>query len=311
MLRLTFLFLFVLLANVSSEENIYYYWPVVFNNATPADFYPAPTPTATATITPTLTPTATPTPTPMPPKKAGAAWAFLNPGNVDEGVNINWWHKWYPSTGITAEMEFVPHIKCDEYRGQSLLPIAQQSLPGDYTGVILFLNEPDLADCPMTPYEGYLFYLQVDAAFPEAQLTTPQVSHLDWYTHHYEWLKEFMSYLEPEQRPEILTVHTYFQHQYDKQVDDLTYLAVNEWGYGEIRIWVTEFNTCKTQTPKDLAFFRDMIIWFNNDPRIERYFVFSPHIYAGYGYDFWLPCRLIDDEGNLTPYGQVWLQYAH
>jgi len=243
------------------------------------------------------------------PPMQGWARAYSDLTNAEmKKLGIEWYYDYnlrYPLPH-RAGAEYVPFLWCDIYPslayGKAAIRYfdALQKLPPDYSGYLLFLNEPDLpgsivdgGQCERTPRQAAYMLKATRELCPGCVLVGPVVSHKDYF-HGWPWLTEF--YREARaigvRLPEVSAIHTYLDED-PQLIIDSHFRLLRQFPGAATTAWVTEFASA------DPAQVERMIATYQADPRIERYAWFTARGWRA-------EMSLIDGAGRLTPVGEVW-----
>lgn len=221
-----------------------------------------------------------------PEPQNGAAWAAAGRRHPRDAeiLHIAWYHNWGP---VGANLEngavFVPTLWCDRYPpmdwadGTNLLQRMTEVIPANYTGPILFINEPDLpgsdtgGQCDRTPEQAAWLYYQLRLAFPRATLVGPQPSHLD-YVNGWPWLRAFYDFLSSQgwPPPDVATIHTYIDTEPPGKIVDSLFALLSAYPDAPHTAWVTEYGSCN---PGIIHLMRS---YWQSDARITRWAFFTP-----------------------------------
>jgi hypothetical protein len=280
---------------------------------------PQPTPEATAEA-----PTPTPRPTtavrmaaapqyvvwlpvvarPEPVRGWAKAYSNLSDDEL-AALGIEWYYDYalrYP-LHHRAGVEYIPFLWCDIYPALRYeAPViryfdALAKLPEDYSGYLLFLNEPDLRggrndgpQCERTPRQAAYMLLAAREVCKNCIMVGPAVSHED-YRAGWRWLAAFYDEVRRlgVKPPEVAAIHTYLPEAPKLIVDSLFGLLATYEG-APTTAWVTEFAGGEAQSAR-------MIAYYESDPRIERYAWFTARGWAA---------DLITQDSQLTPLGEIY-----
>ncbi len=260
------------------------------------------------------------------PGKAGVAFSSHTDGAERVallGRSVAYWRGWQVGGALPGDkwgLAYTPSLWCDFFARKGVTTTLQyqlhvlDALGSDYSGPLLFLNEPDLGfyghygQCEVSPYRAAQLYVHVREKLPHAQLVGPGLSHVD-YIQGYRWLDAWWRAVvaitgEP---PEMAAwdVHNYIQ-----QGDPLApYDALEAWlvarGVENPKFWITEWGTCNA------ARAAQMKSAFDGDARIERHYWYDQ--YKAY-WDGEQRCMTLFVEGRLplqlSDLGEAWMSTA-
>lgn len=289
----------------------------------------APTAVPTATARPTVPAPASPTPKPttvvrmvtapeyvlwlpvvayeLPPPVRGWAKAYSNLSDAElAALGIEWYYDYALRFPLLhrAGVEYVPFLWCDIYPAMRYEAPgiryfdALAKLPEDYSGYLLFLNEPDLRgsrvdgdQCERTPRQAAHMLLAAREVCPGCVMVGPAVSHED-YRAGWRWLAAFYDEVRRlgVAPPEVAAIHTYLDEPPSLIVNSLFGLLAT-YPDAPTTAWVTEFATTDTRQA------RQMLAYYERDERITRYAWFTAR---GWRAD------LITGGGRLTAVGEVY-----
>jgi hypothetical protein len=222
----------------------------------------------------------------------GIAMAYPNTADL-EAVNASWWHQWGKCPDDTR---CVPMTWGGE----------DPQLPVDYSGYVLFLNEPENpAQANISVRDAIQLYVNYTAQYPQAKwVIGNSLFWGDWA----QWLVDFKALCAVTDgciAPEYWGVHVYMRCGTGYEADcmafvngNLTYLHATLGG----TFWVTEFAEIKGNLKLD----KMMVDYFNRTNWIARYAYFTnksmpsdPWVQAGWTVD------LFDwDTGEMTAIGR-------
>lgn len=222
--------------------------------------------------------------------KAGFAWAEYGTRQPHDAeyLGATWFLVWSPidphqgrqRTGI----ESVTYAPCPTGGYQAYGDAVKwdafdrldKYLGRNWSGPILFLNEPDLPDqCNLNPIRAAKFYAQLRKQYAKAILIGPAVSDGD-YVKGWPWMKGFYDELErmKVKMPDHSAIHSYVRWQHPQVLVDSHFDMLAQYSGAPTTAWVTEFAACGR--PDRLA---QMIDTYQNDERILRYAYFGPRIF--------------------------------
>jgi hypothetical protein len=218
-----------------------------------------------------------------------------------DAVGATWYYTWshYPAPSI--DQRYVP---------MSYYGLFDDRLPVDYDGFVLFLNEPNnpapfgAGISPQLAAERYAAFVQ---ARPNAKLVVGNAS--AWSS---MWYMEFIWALDANYpdtpKPQYYGFHGYVE-------DWITVEQLEKWWdategfiyyYSGIHpeIWITEF----ADTTGDTASFTALMDVIQNKPHITRFAYFTNRYdpEADYIPVGWHDFNLINDDGSLSPMGEVY-----
>jgi len=214
-------------------------------------------------------------------------------------VGAGWWYNWTYKPGGNG----TPMIWGPQYLGKPL--------DGD-TSWLMFYNEPEHPKqgyC--VPEQGAADWAQLPALYPGRRYVSPGCYDLTWLE---RWLPLV------ERMPDALAAHCYVNRNCKDAMRGHFERAVQiAEQYGIPEVWATEWSYVgEVYDPPDeaAAFIRDMLAWFERQPRLTRqaYFQLS---HAGDGSEWWWRANwdtsLVDfDTGEITALGQAFagVEYA-
>lgn len=242
---------------------------------------------------------------------SNAGYAWPNIGATENSLlKVGWRQDWRITPGLlkNGNVEYVQHFSCDvrpywTYNEDvtahmfDLLRSHVEIIGVDTPFYLLFLNEPQHpGQCSRTPEQSAYMYREVLKIAPNAIIVGPQVS--DWDYPNWTWLREWYRQIDllGLPHPEYAGIHSYRSDDPALLVNS-QFSALAELG-GTQKGWVTEFGNPNPEV------IRQMILYYQSDPRIERYAYFTPH---GLVDGTWDNLALFID-GELTETGQVWVE---
>lgn len=245
------------------------------------------------------------------PKK-GVAWAYGRQNIHDEErLCISAYHVW----GLLAEgtgyagLEHFNVFWSDIYtsptgESHNYFDDLEARLGNDYDGILLFLNEPELDDqANKMPTDGAQLYLDLKAQCPDCQLYGPMVSahdhlckddpnQLPYYDDlqakydNWCWFREWWSEVErlsgePPQMDGYTIHHTLGREE--GPIDPINSLQATVASLGDLRpfkVIVSEYAVPKNgdEASCDADFMAEMTDAYNQDPRVEYFFAFTPNL---------------------------------
>lgn len=242
--------------------------------------------------------------TPSPVRGWAKAYSDLTNEEIKK-LNIEWYYDYmlhYPFP--QRDIEYIPFLWCDIYPSLKYdNPVINyfeklKLLPENYSGYLLFVNEPDLkgsitdgGQCERTPRQVAHMLLATREICPKCIIVGPAISHED-YRANWTWLRAFYEEVKSLKikPPEIAAIHTYLEEKPNLIIDSL-FMMLLEYKNSPTKVWVTEF---ATKNPKQMEY---MINFYKNDSRVERYAWFTARNWQA---------DLITRDGELT---QLGIQY--
>jgi len=199
---------------------------------------------------------------------------------------------------------FIPNVSCTvrrygDYRnGRLQLQEAAVNLPPNYSGYLLFLNEPlYTGQCNIDPYNAALLYWQTVEQYPNACISSPNFSHLAVLKYG-DNIDQYIQAIADNAPDGVAfegfcfwAVHNY--HAPNPQlIYDLLTTKMGQWGDGDKPIWVTEYGVAQQGDTYNMM--RATLC----NPRIVTAWWYAP---VG-DYD-----TSLRDKNGLTPLGQSYL----
>ncbi len=247
------------------------------------------------------------------PAKKGAALTTKNPGWEAKVSSLepSWHYSWSAVLQPTRPqgVPFAPMIW--GYYGptptfqETIATLTQQRAQGFVTE-LLGLNEPDGVD------QANVSVARALEAWPAFESTGLRLGSPAPVNPTNAWMREFMTAVDAQGlRVDFVTVHWYGGLNADSLLNVLQSVHTL---YGR-PVWLTEFAPAdwaatperpNRYTPADIeAFMRRALPLLDAAPFVERYswFSFAPSSLPGG------PAALFDDDGNLTPLGQVYQRH--
>jgi hypothetical protein len=219
-------------------------------------------------------------------------------------LRATWVWNWGTHPGLYPNVESIPAIWDASRIGKPL---------GGNSAWLLGFNEPDIGNqANMTPAAAAVAWRQIEAAYPDRKLASPQVIYGPS-----GWLTEFRnSYIALYGRPprlNALAIHTYVGNaaaDYIAQVQSYIELA-KQWDIGEV--WVTEFALAPAmdrtlrETMTELEMY---LAWLDAEPMVTRYAVWTNRVECmnqqfGFRYDGPFDTPLIHLDGSMSELGKV------
>jgi hypothetical protein len=189
-----------------------------------------------------------------------------------QALGVSWVWNWSTQPPTFAGVESVPCVWDASYIGKPL---------GGSSSWVIGFNEPDQWDqANMTPEAGALAWRDLEAAYPERKLASPQVvkpgEH--WLE---KWYAAYLAHYDHAPKIDALVLHTYWGNNlaaYQEQVRYYIKLA-DLWGVPEV--WITEFafapvldGTVREATAELAAY----IAWLDAQPTVTRYSVWTNRV---------------------------------
>ena len=207
----------------------------------------------------------------------------MQPASDIDLIGAQWYHAWRPSNpypGIQAE--FVPML----WHG-----LPDESLPADYSGVILVGNEPDNPNqLNISPQEMARRLALTRQHYPRARLLC-----CGTLSYHYDWLAQFMAL---GVLPDAWQVHAYIEGPFAAS-DIIAQLdAFHRLTGGPA--WITEYGSLNG----DVAQFAQLTTWMEQQTWIERIAPYTnrqPH--QGQWWEIDARVELVAPDGTLTDLG--------
>jgi len=213
-------------------------------------------------------------------------------GDVDK-LNCGWFYDWACTVAYLPDPRYVPM----SYSGRLLT-----TLPVGYSGYVLMHNEPDTTgqDNYHSPSEAAAQVLAMHTRYPNARLIVGGTTQFG-----YDWLVSFKALLGTYQ-PEGYHIHAYV-FPGSPGDPDATIDYLKEGWFPQVlsvctgQIWITEFADTIHLTNELLSYIQSL-------PWVTRYAWFANRMY---GTESWYPDwpinpALIDEGGNLTPFGEMY-----
>lgn len=205
-------------------------------------------------------------------------------------LGASWYYHWGVSLELLTDPRYIPMNRFGN----------DETLPTDYRGYILFLNEPDVQrpfGVDIKPEVAAERYGISSKRYPNAKfITGGVVAHGHW------WMSEFIRLCAGMKKPYAYHIHGYIQ-------DSLTYEIITGYLQRHIdlwksKIWVSEFNDTRGR----YAEMYRLTNWMENNPMVERYAAFTNRATVA---DPWYPggwadLSLIDGNGALTKLGHAY-----
>ena len=167
------------------------------------------------------------------------------------------------------------------------------AIPGDYTGDLLFLNEPNLeTQSNVTPDEAVAKLAVVRAAYPRARIIGCGVS--VWAT---GWVYYF---LRAGGVVDAWHVHAYTEEWITPAVAQ-NYLMQHHLQTGG-EYWITEYGS----PAGSLNDFRSMTEWFMRQPWITRIAAYTNRQPEGVPWAIGKGCDMVRADGTLNPIGEYY-----
>ena len=239
----------------------------------------------------------------------GWAKAYSSLSDADmQRLGIDWYYDYalrWPAPS-QAGAQYVPFLWCDIYPALAYdAPVIRyfdslRALPAEYSGYLLFLNEPDLrgstrdgGQCERTPRQAAYMLRAAREICPGCIIVGPAASHED-YLAGWPWLRQFYDEVARigVRPPDIAAIHDYTGQQPGAIVDSLFGLLAAYPGAPKTA-WVTEFTAV---APAQL---QRAIDYYRQDPRIERHAYFTARGWRA-------ETDLIGANGQLTAVGEVY-----
>ncbi|NTU66103.1 MAG: hypothetical protein HGB05_22535 [Chloroflexi bacterium] len=187
-------------------------------------------------------------------------------------LGVAWVWNWGTQPPTFPGVESVPGVWNASFIGQPL---------GGNSAWLLGFNEPEHADqSNMTPEAGARAWRDLEAAYPDRKLTSPQVVHPGEYWLE-RWYAAYVVYYEQAPKIDALAVHTYYGNDitdYKRQVTYYVDLAA-QWGVEEV--WVTEFAFAPAldgTVRNSVEQLTDYIAWLDQQPAVTRYSVWTNRV---------------------------------
>lgn len=219
-----------------------------------------------------------------------------------DSVGAGWYYTWTPLPKPTADSRYI---------SMSYYGLFDDNLPVDYDGFVLFLNEPNNPApfganiTPQLAAERYAAFVQVR---PQAKLVVGNVS--AWSR---VWMTDFLSELKTNYPdtplPYYYGVHGYVEswitasqlNTYWSTMASYISLSLD----GEpFEMWITEF----ADTTGDTESLNDILDVIESKSYISRFAYFTNRYdpEAAYIPDGWYDFNLINNDGSLSPMGEVY-----
>lgn len=246
-----------------------------------------------------------PTPYPTtPPYVGNKGIALVEPYLQDlDSVGASWYYTWSHYPKPTQDTRYIP---------MSYYGLFDDSLPVDYDGFVLFLNEPNNVapyGAGITPQLAAERYREFVLARPQAKLVVGNTS--AWAT---GWSTTFINTVKAYgdvPLPEYVGVHCYIESYITADLCR-SYFASHRgtWNIqaGYIpEFWVTEFADTKGNTVE----FSKLLKVIKDDPYITRYAYFTNRYdpSAPYIPSTWHDFNLVNDDGTLSPIGVIYKDF--
>ena len=208
-------------------------------------------------------------------------------------VGAGWWYAWGPAPGGNG----TPMIWGPQQMGEPV--------DGD-PGWLMFYNEPEHPDQgTATPERGAEDWAQLPGLYPGRRYVSPGCFDLSWLE---RWLPLV------DRMPDALAAHCYVNRDSAGAMKGHFERAVHiAEQYSIPEVWASEWSYVgEAGESPDVAaaFIRDMLVWFETQPRITRqaYFQLS---HAGDGSEWWWRANwdtsLVDfDTGEITALGEAY-----
>jgi len=205
-------------------------------------------------------------------------------------VGASWWYNWEYAPGSNG----TPMIWGPDYLGRPL---------SGATDWLMFYNEPEHPD------QGYCGPVRAAADWARLPELYPGRRYVSPGCYDLSWLERWLPLID--RLPDALAVHCYVNRDSKDAMKGHFAHAVQiaeRYGIGEV--WATEWSyvgEANDPPGEAAAFIRDMLVWFETQPRITRqaYFQLS---HAGDGSEWWWRANwdtsLVDfDTGEITALG--------
>jgi hypothetical protein len=282
--------------------------PAPFDSPLPRTFdSPLPTPERKAFV-PLILHAATLGPASVPSPKKGISlacgWDDLArmQREIDE-LRLSWVFVWGPWIPSFAGVESVPMIWGP----------AQMGMPaGGNSEWVIGFNEPDQRDqANLTPAEGARLWAQMEAAYPERKLTSPQVVHWNasWLE---QWYAAYIAQFGRPPRMDAIAIHTYFcASAADCQAQVEYYIGLaKRWNVPEV--WITEwtFSPGMDRTLRAaIADMREYMAWLEQEPMVGRYAVWTNRTECtGFAPGTYFDTPMFAQNGAITEMGKAYAE---
>ncbi|MBE0573870.1 hypothetical protein IH575_03140 [Candidatus Dojkabacteria bacterium] len=215
-------------------------------------------------------------------------------------VGAGWYYTWSHYPKPTADNRYVP---------MSYYGLFDDSLPVDYDGFVLFLNEPNNPapfGAGIDAITAAARYRDFTIARPKAKLVVGNTS--AWSSQwHYDFIHEIIRLEAP--LPQYVGLHGYVESWIT--ADNLASMWNNIYlGYKSVgiypEVWITEF----ADTTGDTESLTDLMDVIQGKAYITRFAYFTNRYDPTQPYipDGWHDFNLIEDDGSLSPIGAIYAQ---
>jgi hypothetical protein len=219
-----------------------------------------------------------------------------------QALGVSWLWNWQTDPPVFEGIESVPCVWGAAYIGKPL---------GGNSEWVIGFNEPEQRDqANMTPAAAALTWRDLEDAYPDRKLTSPQVVQPDarWLE---EWYAAYVVYYGQAPRLDALAIHTYIGNDiedYKRQV--LYYIDLaKKWGVPEV--WITEwtFAPMLDGTVRNSAqAITDYVAWLDAQPMVTRYSPWTNRVECmqNIAPDDFFDTPLFATNGLLTTAGQAY-----
>lgn len=185
---------------------------------------------------------------------------------------------------------------------------------GGNSNWLMGFNEPsEKYQANLTPYQGAIYWVDVEQIYADYKLTTPCEISLDWLT---DWYKEFEGLTGSVPRVDSVCVHCYGYWDSVSGIRKCTYFldSAIRWGKerGIDRVWLAEFAFFPCWPEGDqgtIDFMRGMLNYLDRSLEITRYAWFQVYYRGDEPWAFGEGCNtsLVNFKtGHLTAFGMVY-----
>ena len=216
-------------------------------------------------------------------------------------VGAGWYYVWSCDCTRLNDNKYVP---------MSYYGLVPECLPTDYNGFVLFLNEPNNVapyGSEIKPIEAAKRYVEFIEQRPNAKLVVGNASVWSsmWYI---EFLMELNNTYPNTPKPEYYGFHGYVESWVTVDWLEKWWTSTEEFIYYysgiHPEIWITEF----ADTTGNIESFSSLLDVIDSKEYITRYGYFTNRYdpEAEYIPSGWYDFNLVNDNGSLTPVGEVY-----